>query len=64
MTSSVKVALTVDGADLFKGCTHVSTGIKVKHAYFNCLLSIVNVYVLCVTCIINLRFMAVDFYLV
>jgi hypothetical protein len=28
-TSSVKVALTVDGADLFKGRTHVSTGIKI-----------------------------------
>jgi hypothetical protein len=28
-TTSVKVALTVDGADLFKGRTHVSTGIKV-----------------------------------
>jgi hypothetical protein len=26
---SVKVALTVDGADLFKGRTHVSTGIKI-----------------------------------
>jgi hypothetical protein len=26
---SVKAALTVDGADLFKGCTHVSTGIKI-----------------------------------
>jgi hypothetical protein len=28
-TTSVKVALTFDGADLFKGRTHVSTGIKV-----------------------------------
>jgi len=28
-TASVKVALTVDGADLFKGRTHVSTGIKI-----------------------------------
>jgi hypothetical protein len=28
-TSSVKVALTVDGADLFKGRMHVSTGIKI-----------------------------------
>jgi len=27
--SSVKVALTVDGADLFRGRTHVSTGIKI-----------------------------------
>jgi hypothetical protein len=27
--SSVKVALTVDGADLFQGRTHVSTGIKI-----------------------------------
>ena len=26
---SVKVALTVDGADLFKGRTHVSTGVKI-----------------------------------
>jgi len=26
---SVKVALSVDGADLFKGRTHVSTGIKI-----------------------------------
>jgi len=26
---SVKVALTVDGADLFKGRTHISTGIKI-----------------------------------
>jgi len=28
-TSSVKIALTVDGADLFKGRTHVATGIKI-----------------------------------
>ncbi len=28
--TSVKVALTVDGADLFKGRMHVSTGIKVS----------------------------------
>jgi hypothetical protein len=28
-TTSVKVALTVDGADLFKGRTHASTGIKI-----------------------------------
>jgi hypothetical protein len=27
--TAVKVALTVDGADLFRGRTHVSTGIKV-----------------------------------
>ena len=27
--SSVKIALTVDGADLFKGRTHVSTGVKI-----------------------------------
>jgi hypothetical protein len=27
--SSVKVALTVDGADIFRGRTHVSTGIKI-----------------------------------
>ncbi len=27
--TSVKLALTVDGADLFKGRTHVSTGIKI-----------------------------------
>lgn len=26
---SIKVALTVDGADLFKGHTHVSTGSKI-----------------------------------
>ena len=26
---SVKIALTVDGADLFKGRTHVSTGVKI-----------------------------------
>jgi hypothetical protein len=26
---SMKVTLTVDGADLFKGRTHVSTGIKI-----------------------------------
>ena len=28
-TTSVKLAITVDGADLFKGRTHVSTGIKI-----------------------------------
>jgi hypothetical protein len=28
-TSTVKVALTVDGADLFKGRTHISIGIKI-----------------------------------
>ncbi len=28
-TTSVKIALTVDGADLFKGSTHVSIGIKI-----------------------------------
>jgi len=28
-TSSVKIALTVDGADLFKGRMHVSTGVKI-----------------------------------
>jgi hypothetical protein len=28
-TTSVKIALTVDGADLFKGRTHVSTGVKI-----------------------------------
>jgi len=27
-TTSVKIALTVDGADLFKGRTHVSTELK------------------------------------
>jgi hypothetical protein len=27
--TSVKVALTVDGADFFKGRTHVSSGIKI-----------------------------------
>jgi hypothetical protein len=28
-TTSAKIALSVDGADLFKGCTHVSTGVKI-----------------------------------
>jgi hypothetical protein len=28
-TASVKLAITVDGADLFKGRTHVSMGIKI-----------------------------------
>ncbi len=28
-TTSVKIALSVDGADLFKGCTPVSTGVKI-----------------------------------
>jgi hypothetical protein len=28
-THSIKVTLTVDGADLFKGRTHVSTGVKI-----------------------------------
>jgi len=28
-TSSVTIALTVDGADLFKGRMHVSTGVKI-----------------------------------